>query len=139
MAEPNRIVWTRNDITPNLNALPSKLRQQISKEFQAQAPRVESYAKRNAPWKDRTGAARNGLTAEFVGDRFFERQAIRVFHTVPYGIFLEVKNAGKYAVIVPTIVSEGDRIMGDMRNLLGRITGGGVSFSPGVQSMGLSI
>lgn len=137
MVGANRIVWVRDDITPNLRDLPSKIRQQISREFADEAPQVQSYAQRNAPWKDRTGDARAGLKAEFVGDRFIERQAIRVSHSVPYGIFLEVRNGGQYAIIVPTIIAEGDRIMGDMAGLLGRITGGGINLlgGGGVESL----
>jgi hypothetical protein len=111
--------------------MPSKIRQAVSKEFETQAPTVESYMKANAPWNDQTGAARAGLRAEFIGDRHVERLAIRMFHGVSYGIFLETRNAGKYAIIAPTLLDEGDRIMGEMRGLLNRITGEASSFMAG--------
>ena len=133
------IVWVRNSIAPHLLELPSKIRQQIGKEFEDEAPKVESYMKRNAPWNDVTGAARAGLAAEFIGDRFVERSAIRLSHGVPYGIWLEIKNAGKYAIIVPTLVDEGGRIMEEMSGLLGRLGGGSIesSFTPGGSLGGL--
>lgn len=62
----------------------------------------EEYARSNAPWTDRTGNARQSLHAyveELAGD------TVRLYlsHGVFYGIFLEVKHAGRYAIIWPTI------------------------------------
>ena len=136
--DKTRIVWVRNEITPALEALPSKIRQQISKEFESQVPKVQSYMKRNAPWNDRTGNARATLAAEFMGDRYIRRQAIRISHGVPYGIYLETRFAQKYAIITPTIRIEGDRIISEITGMLGRMTGGS-SFTPGISMPGLSI
>ena len=135
------IIWVRNEISPHLMELPSKLRKQIAKEFAAEAPKVQEYMKRNAPWQDRTGDARAGLTAVYVGDRFVERSVIRLSHGVPYGIFLETRNAGRYAIIVPTLVDEGNRIMEDMGGLLERLGKGtiDVSFSAGNIGEGLLV
>lgn len=130
MTNKSQIIWVRDEITPGIREMPSKIRQEVSKKFRQQAPRVRSYMQRTAPWTDQTGNARNGLDAEFIGDRDVERLAIRLFHGVPYGVFLETKFAGKYAVIRPTVVSEGDRIMGEMTGLLGNLTSGS-SFTPG--------
>lgn len=133
-----RIVWTRDTLTPGIQQMPSKIRQAVGAKFRTQAPKVQSYMKRNASWNDRTGAARNGLQAEFIGDRHIERQAIRLFHGVTYGIYLETRFAGKYAIIVPALRDEGDRIMSEMGGLLSRLTGGS-SFLPGISPVGLSL
>lgn len=135
----NGIVWVRDSLTPGILEMPSKIRQSIASEFRDQTPKVQSYMKSNASWNDRTGAARNGLQAEYMGDRNVERQAIRVFHGVGYGIFLETRFAGKYAIILPTLQYEGDRIMSDLSGFLGRMTGGGVSFTSGISSPGLLV
>ena len=65
------------------------------------AARIEAAAKRDAPWTDRTSHARQGLTArcERVGNGI----VIALFHTMAYGIWLEVAHAGKYAIILPTL------------------------------------
>ncbi len=62
---------------------------------------LEAYAKQTAPWTDRTGAARQGLTGLAV--KAATGVTIILAFSVHYGIFLELKNAGKYAVIIPTL------------------------------------
>ena len=74
------------------------------------AQEVENYAKENAPWDDRTGDARDGLTAR--GEQRLTKYTIYLFHTVDYGIWLEVRWDGKYAIILPTILHMGHELMG---------------------------
>lgn len=80
--------------------------------------KIESEAKKNAPWTDRTGNARNGLTTA-VEHEPFKRHTIILFHRVPYGIWLEVKNAGAYAIIMPTLNKQGQAMMNTLNTLLG--------------------
>ncbi len=70
----------------------------------------------NAPWTDRTSAARNGLfsVTEHEGSRY----TIIMSHTVHYGIWLEVKFSGRDAVIMPTILSQGKALMSDIQKRL---------------------
>lgn len=65
---------------------------------------LQREARLNAPWTDRTGAAREGLSAAALSS-LAAQDIVRIylFHTVPYGIFLELSRGGKYAVIMPTI------------------------------------
>ena len=65
------------------------------------AAKIESHAKATAPWTDRTGNARQGLTARAF--RTATAVSIILWHSVSYGIWLEVKNAGRFAVILPTL------------------------------------
>jgi hypothetical protein len=85
------------------------------------ASRVESYAKENAPWEDRTGDAREGLTAKGQ-QRLFEYRII-LYHTVDYGIWLEVRWGGKYAIIVPTIIHMGNELMNELSMVMTAATG----------------
>ncbi|WPD20180.1 hypothetical protein [Thermaerobacter composti] len=64
------------------------------------AGRMEAHMKREAPWEDRTGNARNGLFAGASFDGHTVR--IRLGHTVHYGVYLELANEGRYAIIGPT-------------------------------------
>jgi hypothetical protein len=73
------------------------------------ATRAEAYARSNAPWTDRTSNARNGLFAKAERDRPYYR--IIVAHSVPYGIWLEVRFSGRYAIIRPTVDHEGPELM----------------------------
>lgn len=66
---------------------------------------AETYMRSNAPWHDNTGAARAGL-----GAQAFEEGAgasIVVHHSVSYGIWLEIRWSGKYAIIGPTQLDVG--------------------------------
>lgn len=62
---------------------------------------MESYAKSNRPWQDRTGHARESLK----GDSEFMGHKVRcnISHGVSYGIYLEMCNERRYAILEPTI------------------------------------
>lgn len=69
------------------------------------APQAEQFMRSNAKWTDRTGAARNGLGARVVvGD---DKVAIVLYHSVAYGVFLELRWGGKYAIIEPAMAAMG--------------------------------
>jgi hypothetical protein len=40
---------------------------------------------------------------------------------VPYGIWLEVRHSGKYAIIVPSLTVQGNEIMSTLKGLLERL------------------
>lgn len=65
------------------------------------AAMCREYAKANAPWTDRTGAARAGLSVDV--SNAAGAIAMTLFHTVYYGIFLELKFGGRDAIIMPTL------------------------------------
>jgi len=74
------------------------------------------WLKQNAPWTDDTGAARTGLVAiPFSSGKSHE---IFMAYSVYYGIWLEVANSGRYAVITPGMRVIGEKIMNDMEILL---------------------
>ena len=76
----------------------SRLRSVVDREL---SPMLETYAKTNRPWKDRTGNARRGLKAS--SEITASELVLRLSHTVPYGIFLELCGAGRYAILGPTM------------------------------------
>jgi hypothetical protein len=57
---------------------------------QLHAPRVETSARRNAKWHDRTGNARSGLRG-IPDSKPGGPYKIILAHGVPYGIYLEVR------------------------------------------------
>lgn len=73
------------------------------------AREVQEYAQANAPWADQTGAARAGLTA----DVYREDKAVilQLYHTVDYGLYLETIQAGRFAIIMPTLEAFSAEIM----------------------------
>lgn len=85
--------------------------------FATYAARAEAEAKTGAPWTDRTGAARNGLHgSSSVGPGQAE---LVLSHGVDYGIWLELKNSGAYATVIPTLQRIGPALIADTAGLLG--------------------
>lgn len=82
--------------------------------------RVETHMKTRAPWRDRTTNARNGLAATAV--KLTKTSfAILLTHAVEYGIFLETKNDGKYAIILPSIRLYAPKVMKTLTNIMDRL------------------
>jgi hypothetical protein len=82
------------------------------------AVRLQNYSRANASWQDRTGNARSGLFAvseKAAGD------LVTIYlshgHSIDYGKWLELANAGKYAIIMPaieTIIPEAKRMLDEI-------------------------
>ena len=83
------------------------------------ARELETHAKSKAPWDDRTGDARSGITAEVQNTD--DLIVLQLFHTVDYGVWLEVRWGGKYAVILPTIEQKGPDVLDKMKFMMDRI------------------
>jgi len=113
------LVWYFDTLTPRLSAAPVTLRNAVWIFTQYQAPKVQDYMRQNAPWTDRTGNARQGLFAR--PRRSEGLNAIVFYHTMPYGIWLEVANGGNFAIISPTLNHEGHRVMSELRGLMGKM------------------
>jgi hypothetical protein len=83
------------------------------------ATELVEYAVANAPWEDRTGDARRGLQAEAsIDDDSLE---VDLFHTVDYGIWLEVRWGGRYAIIIPTVDAIGPKLLEKMNGMISDI------------------
>jgi hypothetical protein len=65
---------------------------------------MQAWARANAPWEDRTGDARAGLKGVFVPNTGPHQSAAMIYHTVPYGKYLEVMGGGSFAIILPTLL-----------------------------------
>jgi len=80
-----------------------KVKRVIAGQFLYAKNDAETFAKNNAPWTDRTGNARSGLHAEVEVIDQGKAFELTVAHTVSYGIWLEVRFSGRYAIIQPTV------------------------------------
>lgn len=85
----------------NLENLDNRVKAAVIASARFVAPQAEQYMKANAKWTDRTGAARNGLGAQVQTSG--NKVAIVLYHSVSYGVFLEVRWGGKYAIIGPAV------------------------------------
>lgn len=103
----------------NVLKLPIDLDRAVTRYLSAQSPRVQDYMRSNAKWTDRTGNARQGLFAKY--DNKAGVHSIDLYHTVPYGIWLEIRHSGQYAIIRPTVQAEGARIMSGLTNLMSKM------------------
>jgi hypothetical protein len=72
------------------------------------AQEIESDAQFNAPWNDRTGAARDGLEAEASMEG--GEVVITLMHTVDFGLWLETIQSGRFAIIMPTLEKYAPRV-----------------------------
>lgn len=85
------------------------------------AAEMEAWAKANAPWQDRTGAARATLKATVA--QTGQATEITLAHGVDYGVWLELTHGGKNAIIAPAIDYWGPKLMQDLRQ---KVAGGAV-------------
>lgn len=72
---------------------------------QNEAGHAEREMKERAPWQDRTSNARNGLRSDVRVTRHqgvSTRIVLAMYHSVDYGVFLELARAGRYAIVGPT-------------------------------------
>lgn len=82
-------------------------------------PVLERYAKDHAPWQDQTGNARQALHT-WVETLAKDTVALYLAHGMDYGIYLETRFQGRYAVIAPTLEAH-YRPIGDMlKGIFGR-------------------
>lgn len=82
--------------------------------------KIEEHMKLEAPWTDRTSAARNGLAAQHQRVEFMHHRIVMT-HAVYYGIYLETKNDGRYAIIRPTLNTHAPKVMGTLVKILDRL------------------
>ncbi len=84
----------------NLEAFSERLLAALYLLGQHRAALMESDAKMGAPWRDRTGNARQGLFGEVMADK--DSLKIRIAHTMEYGVWLELCHHKRFAILEPT-------------------------------------
>lgn len=101
--------WYYDTLTPGMATFAAKMAVVTHELMDEMVDPVQEYMRTNAPWEDQTGAARDGLTAETARDGL--DFVMVLYHTVDYGIWLEIKHSGQYAIIIPTLEMMGPEIM----------------------------
>ena len=79
---------------------------------------MQNQARTGATWTDRTANARSGLFG--VAEREGPIVKIVLAHTMSYGVYLELSNGQRYAIIMPTI----ERNLGELERMLKRALSG---------------
>lgn len=98
-----------DDMTGRIDFLSDGVTDRAREVFENGAAEVLDYAQTNAPWDDRTGMARAGLTTE-VGEGE-DGVVLSLAHTVDYGLWLEVIQNGRFAIIMPTLELYGSELI----------------------------
>ena len=93
--------FNANDLIKGLAEREIKTKASLGLYADTVAKKMETHAKSNKPWVDRTGRAKQSLNSswKWVGDV----ARVELSHGVYYGIYLELCNEKKYAIIKPTI------------------------------------
>jgi len=116
------------EVQRNARARMVRLRSSMIAATQVTAGQIERDLKTHAPWVDRTGNARNGLRAtpavfKATPDEF--EVGIITGHSVEYGIWLEVRWNGRFAIVGPTTRAWAPRYFQRMERLLAAAARGG--------------
>lgn len=83
------------------------------------AKKFENYAKAHRPWTDRTGHARQRLVGWV--ETMPNRVRIHIGHGVDYGVYLELCNEKRYAILQPTVNAMSQEVLDGYKELLKHI------------------
>lgn len=113
------IVWspTLAQLAKNVRGLEPLIARGLENRGQYWATELEAEAKQTAPWTDRTGQARQGLTGRHEVNGM--TLTISLFHTKDYGPFLEL-GTGKmppYPAVLPTMQRNYPAVMNDLKKI----------------------
>lgn len=102
-----------------LESMEKKSAVAIKMYAQEGAKKFENYAKTNRRWTDRTGHARQRLTGwvEVLADKV----RICIGHGVDYGVYLELCNEKRFAILQPTLNAQSAEVLKGFENLVRRL------------------
>lgn len=87
-----------------IDAMDERLHQNLERKVLQLAEDMVNWAKENHPWQNNTGNAERGLQAQVV---WSDKDHFTIFlghgPDVFYGIWLEVRWGGRYAILQPTV------------------------------------
>lgn len=94
-------LFVRDTMTAGIAKAEVVIHEKLEEEVLRTAIEALEYAQENAPWEDRTGDARAGLDVDvrWEGDVIVWEMS----HGVDYGLYLETRWNGEYAIIMPTL------------------------------------
>jgi hypothetical protein len=98
-----------------LDVYESRVMQAVASVAAYFEPVLESHAKATAPWEDQTSNARQTL---FSASELAET-VVRLYlsHGMEYGVYLELKYGGRYAVILPTLQAHYGQVGSMLRDI----------------------
>lgn len=106
-----------NVITQNIRAYGNNTIKKVHELADDIAREAEPDMKTNAPWTNRTGNARRTLSTDT--EKGDEQTVINFRHGVEYGIWLELKNGGRFSIVSPTVRKYSGVVMRRLRGIGG--------------------
>lgn len=118
MSSRVKFEWDSSKLRYNIQQVDPRTQRAVSRAVDYHGFAGEAYMKMNAPWTDRTGAARTGLhtTTSHTGSG----HEIVFAHSVHYGIWLEVKYSGRDQIIMPAVLATGKNLMQALRGMISK-------------------
>lgn len=111
--------WDTKSVLNKLESMQHKTRSCLQIIADSAVRAMESYAKTNARWTDRTGNARQRLKGE---TRWEEAALIAaISHNVDYGIWLELCNEKKYAILEEALNSQAENLLDAYQRFLNQL------------------
>lgn len=104
------LTFNINGVKSSLDPLYSTIGSRLAHGTAAVAAEMETYAKQNAPWIDRTGNARRTLSG-FVAQDGEDTLLVGIAGHMYYSPNLELHYGGRYAILAPTTDMYAPRIM----------------------------
>ena len=109
-----------SELAESLSSLEVKTQAALEMYADSAAQKLQGSARRNAPWTDRSGAARNRLTCT-VEHQGKGQELLTLSHGVEYGLWLELAHEKNWAILQPTIDRESSEIIEGLSTLLTRL------------------
>ena len=93
-----------------------KMKAALSLYADTAAKKLEAEGKKNAPWTDRTGNARNSIQ----GDSKWQGNQLNIILSgnVSYFVYLELAMGKKYSILLPTIERNANEILRGFKKLV---------------------
>jgi len=100
----------------DFKAVEQKIKAAIGLYADTAAKKMEAEAKKNAPWTDRTGNARNSIRGDFGWQG--NKAVITLSGNMYYSVYLELAYQKKYAILKPTIDRNAPEILKGYQRLV---------------------
>lgn len=113
------ISFDTKDVLAKLDSIQQKTRSSLQILADSAAKAMEKYAKTNARWTDRTTNARQRLQ----GSTRWEESALiaAISHNVDYGMWLELCNSKKYAILEEALNSQAEQLLQAYQSFLSKL------------------
>lgn len=120
MADGLKIDIDTQKLLNSLDDFEQRLRYGLLMYASTEAENLEAEMKAKRPWTDRSGDAKKYLTARASLPSKNEIE-IKLAHGVRYGIWLELANEKKYAIVAPTAKLRGPGVIEGLKGIMNSI------------------